>query len=81
MRGRRALQDIGGQSRGDVCASMALLRGIECGNVAEPRDRAAPPRVALRGMRALKCAAQPLHESRTISNFNFRICGQLTNEL
>ena len=50
MRGRRALQDMGGQSRGDVCASMAVLRGLECGNVAEPRARDAALRVEFRGI-------------------------------
>ena len=66
MRGRRALQLMGGQSRGDVCASMALLRGIECGNAAEPR------RVALLGM--WRCSAI----SRTSTSSNFE---QLTNEI
>ena len=50
MRGRRALQDMGGQSRGDVCASMAVLRGIECGKMAEPRARVAALRVVFRGI-------------------------------
>ena len=73
MRGRRALQDIGGQSRGDVCASMALLRGIECGNVAEPRARAAAARVEFRGI-AEDVVHSSLSETSRIRSSTDRDC-------
>ena len=83
MRGRRALQDMGGQSRGDVCASMSVLRGIECGKFSEPRARAAaaarPNFEACR--RAFTAATAATSPRSQIANFKFAKRAQLANQL